>query len=88
MTENYKITYQAESLIKNELSKVGFNITYNTELENNTGNIFELAERAIQDTNYSLSKTKSDFLVQTLEDNIYIATIPEGIYAINCKNAN
>lgn len=85
MTENYKITYQAESLIKNELSKVGFNITYNTELENNTGNIFELAERAIQETNYSLNKTKSDFLVQTLEDNIYIATIPEGIYAINCK---
>jgi hypothetical protein len=85
MTENYKITYQAESLIKNELSKVGFNITYNTELENNTGNIFELAERAIQETNYSLNKTKSDFLVQTLEDNIYIATIPEGIYTINCK---
>lgn len=85
MTENYKITYQAESLIKNELSKVGFNITYNTELENNTGNIFELAERAIQETNYSLNKTKSDFLVQTLEDNVYIATIPDGIYSINCK---
>lgn len=85
MTENYKITYQAESLIKNELSKVGFNITYNTELENNTGNIFELAEKAIQETNYNLSKTKSDFLVQTLEDNVYIATIPDGIYSINCK---
>lgn len=48
------VTFTCEDLFVNELSKTGFNLEFDTELENNQGTVFELAEKALIDTDWNL----------------------------------
>lgn len=59
---NHRQNYIAKNRFVKELSKIGFNKTFNTELDNNVGTITELATTALKDTGWEVGK--SDKLIQ------------------------
>lgn len=61
-----KITYTAKDANIIELSKIGFNKTFNTELDNNVGTINELAETAIKNTGWVIDNDKMEKFNQEL----------------------
>ena len=69
------ITYTCTDVFINELSKNGFNITLDTELENNTGTILELAGTVLDGTDWSLDTTGSDIVQQTEEEPVYESNV-------------
>ena len=71
-TFNYSLT---DSFI-NELSKNGFNIELDTELENNQGTIKELATTVLDGTDWKVGHV--DTLVQKNDEALYAVKIPSG----------
>ena len=69
-SENKTYTYTAKNLFVNELSKSGFNLELHQDLENNMGNIEELAEEVLRESDWQLKKT-GEILKQTLEEPLY-----------------
>jgi len=65
------ITYTCTDVFINELSKNGFEITLDTELENNTGTIIELANTVLDGTDWQLDSGTSDIVQQTKEEPVY-----------------
>ena len=51
-SETKTFTYTAKDLFINELSKSGFNLELNAELENNIGNIHQLTETVLEDSDW------------------------------------
>ena len=70
----------------NELSKNGFSIELDTELENNTGTIKELSEAILEGTDWKVDEV--DTLVETNIEALYEVKIPFGttIKAIKMEN--
>lgn len=85
-SENYTFSYTAKDQYINELSKNGFNIELNTELENNQGNIIELATKILDGTDWKVGT--SDIIKQTIEEPLYKVIIKneETISAYNIEN--
>ena len=81
-SENYKFDYIAKDLFINELSKIGFNKTFQTELMNNTGTATELGNEVLSGTDWKIDEENSDMLFQTMEDVLYEATLSHEITAI------
>ena len=69
--ENKTFTYTAKDLFINELSKNGFNLQLDTELENNQGTITELAEYTLAETDWQVDKENSDIIQQFNEEALY-----------------
>lgn len=65
------ITYTCTDLFINELSKNGFSITLDSELENNCGTVLELADYVLDGTDWKLDSTNSDTIQQTKEEPVY-----------------
>ena len=65
------ITYTCSDLFVNELSKTGFNLEFNTDLNNNQGTAQELAEKVLEGTDWKLDIQKSDHILQTIEEPLY-----------------
>lgn len=63
------ITYTCKDLFINELSKTGFNLIFDTELENNQGTVNELASTILEGTDWQLGA--SDVIKQYVEEPIY-----------------
>ena len=49
-SEEHLYTYTANDYFINELSKIGYDVVLNTELENSTGTITDLAETILKNT--------------------------------------
>ena len=62
---DYSFTYSAVDYHINELSKNGFGLTLDTELENNVGTVLELGQRIMEDTGWTV---ESESIPQTLEE--------------------
>lgn len=62
-------TYTATDAFVNELSKVGYNIEFSTELGNNQGTAIELATEALKNTDWEVST--SDTLIQRVKEPMY-----------------
>lgn len=62
-------TYTAKDLFVNELSKSGFNLVLDAELENNMGTIQQLAEVVLDESDWQLEE--SDILRQFIEEPLY-----------------
>ena len=89
--KNYSYTYTANDLFINELSKNGFKIELDTELENNQGTAEELAAQILEGTDWRVSsytdkdeknnpaEYKSDLLVETNLDTLYKAYLCKDI---------
>ncbi len=67
----HKIDYTAKDSNVLELSKIGFNKTFNTELDNNIGNINELTQKTIDGLNWLLDEEKTEKIQQWTEQPIF-----------------
>lgn len=74
-SEEHIFSYTAEDAFVIELSKVGYNITFNQELNNNQGTITELAEKTLESTDWIVDKENSDLLKQRVKEPLYECTI-------------
>ena len=79
-SENKIYSYTAKNLFVNELSKSGFSLEFNAELENNMGNITSLAEVILDESDWRL-KEGSDILQQVVEEPLYQIILNQGITA-------
>ena len=69
------VTFTCEDLFVNELSKTGFNLEFDTELENNQGTVFQLAERALVDTDWTLVKPQENVTYPTVDGKTFAPEI-------------
>ena len=69
-SENYKFTYTATDLFINELSKTGYNLEFNVELENNQGTITEMASKILARTDWAVGED-TELIQQTNEEPLY-----------------
>lgn len=67
------ITYTCTDVFINELSKNGFNIVLDDELENNSGTVLELAQTVLDGTDWVLDTEGSDVVQQKKEEPVYEA---------------
>jgi hypothetical protein len=70
-------------LFINELSKSGFNLEFDQELENNTGNIKQLANAILAESDWKLKEGECDLLRQTIEEPLYEITLGSSITPID-----
>ena len=77
------ITYTCEDIYINELSKTGFDIELDNELENNTGTITELGQVVLDGTDWVIDLDRSDTLRQTREEALYQVTTTSSFIARN-----
>ena len=85
-SEEYTFSYTCTDLFVQELSKNGYGVTFNTELNNNQGTIIELAEKTLEDTDWVVDEENSDLLQQTICEPIYECTVgDQGFQALNTE---
>ena len=77
-SESKTYSYTAKDLFANELSKSGFNLEFNQELENNMGNIETLAEQILEGSDWKLLSS-GEILKQTLEEPLYYVQLSKSI---------
>lgn len=88
-SENYTFTYTAKNIFINELSKTGFNLEFDTELENNQGTIWELGERILEESDWQLvPEEKRGVVKQYREEPLYEVILKEEITAHNMENTS
>ena len=78
------VTYTCKDLYINELSKTGFNLEFDTELENNQGTATELAEKILEGTDWQISDN-NDIVFQKSEEAVYEA---KALQTFNAKGVN
>lgn len=71
-SDKHTITYTCKDAFINELSKNGFNLEFDGELQNNTGTINELATAILEGTDWKLGDPV--VLNQTIEEPVYETT--------------
>ena len=80
-------TYTCTDAFVLELSKNGYNITFDTELNNNQGTATELARETLKNTDWQVGE--SDILTQLVAEPLYRATLVSttGIDIINASKS-
>lgn len=78
-SESKKITYNATGLFINELSKTGFELIFDAELENGQGTAEELIERTLKGSDWQLGS--SDILVEKNIEVLYPITLTRDLSA-------
>lgn len=81
-SENYKFTYTATDLFVNELSKSGYNLEFDLELENNQDTVQGLAEKILDGTDWSVG-ANTELLQQTVTEPLYRIQLTKDIEAID-----
>ena len=82
-TSSRKNIYTCQDLYINELSKNGFNLTFDSELGNNEGTAQELVEKVLEGTDWTLDKKGSQGIQQKKEEPVFEFFLPEKISAKN-----
>lgn len=72
-----KITYTCKDLYVNELSKNGYDLEFDSELNNNYGTAQELVEATLKDTEWQLKDTEN--ILQKKEEPVYELTLTSDI---------
>ena len=82
-SDDYTWTYTCSDAFVLELSKIGYNITFDSELNNNQGTARELAQKTIENTDWRLGGV--DSFKQLIEEPVYKGTLVStaGITIIN-----
>lgn len=83
-SENKTFSYTCKDLFVNELSKSGFNIQLDPELENNMGNITYLAERVLDESDWRLGANNA-IISQTKEEPLYEVKLSQSVTAYDMK---
>lgn len=84
---NYKVTVIATDAAVMELSKIGFNKTFNSELQNNTDTISNLARHALDETVWELDNS-SEEIKQFQTDNLVRLKVKQNVYFYLYSNDN
>lgn len=79
-SDNKTFQYTCKDLFINELSKSGFSVQLDPELENNMGNITYLAEQILEESDWKLGG-ENDIISQTKEEPLYKILITSAITA-------
>ena len=74
-------TYTCTDAFVNELSKVGYNIEFSTDLGNNQGTAKELAEKTLENTDWEVAD--ADTLVQRVKEPMCEYTIDNPLTVLN-----
>ena len=85
-SETKTFMYTAKDMFINELSKSGFDIELDPELENNMGNITKLADTVLEGSDWKLGEGSSE-LVQTKEEPLYEITLNQSITASDMRSS-
>lgn len=83
-SENKTWSYTCKDLFINELSKSGFNIQLDPELENNMGNVTYLAEQILEESDWRLG-TDNSVITQTKEEPLYEIVLNRNITGTNMQ---
>lgn len=85
LVTSYKINYTAKDSNALELSKIGFNKTFNTELDNNIGNITDLAKKALDGLDWEVDEENTEFIQQWTDQPVFIGktNIPLNVVKLN-----
>ena len=70
------ITYTCSDIFINELSKTGFNLEFNADLNNNQGTARELAAEVLKGTDWTIDEC--DTIRQTIEEPLFEASVKDG----------
>lgn len=81
------ITYTCKDLFINELSKTGFNLEFDTELENNQGTIEELGAKILEGTDWQLDTSNSEIVFQESEEAVYQTMLDNAFTAVGVDRA-
>lgn len=81
------ITYTCKNLFINELSKTGFNLVFDNELENNQGTAQELGEKILEGTDWSVATEGQDVIQQTIEESLYELKVTAGFIGKDSSGA-
>ena len=84
-SESKAFTYTCKDLFVTELSKTGFEIELDNELENNMGTIDFLAEKILEDSDWSVEESKTP-LKQYIEEPLYEITVNKDLLIINIED--
>ena len=76
-------SYTCKDQFVNELSKTGFELVLDNELENNMGTIDQLAEGILAGSDWEIDRANCENLMQYKEEPLYRVTINEKITAVN-----
>ena len=83
-SENKTFSYSCKDLFINELSKSGFSIQLDPELENNMGNITTLAEVILDESDWRLGKDNA-VISQTKEEPLYEIKLSQAVTGYDMK---
>lgn len=83
-TSSRKNTYTCQDLYINELSKNGFNLTFDSELGNNEGTAQELVKKVLEGTDWTLDEDGSQGIQQKKEEPVFEFYLSENV--VNAKN--
>lgn len=67
----------------NELSRTGYNITFDTELRNNIGTATELVEETLKGSEWTFDREGSDLLQEIVEESVYEVELIREVTAEN-----
>lgn len=81
-TSSRKNTYTCQDLYINELSKNGFNLTFDSELGNNEGTAQELVAKVLEGTDWTLDEKGSQGIQQKKEEPVFEFRLPESIEGV------
>lgn len=84
-SESKVFSYTAKDQFVNELSKSGFDLVLDAELENNMGNITTLARTVLDGSDWELGEENSN-LVQYKEEPLYEIRLNQSLSATNMQN--
>ena len=84
-SSNYMFTYTCKDFYVNELNKNGFKVELDSELENNQGTVTELGKIILKDTDWEIDTEKSDLIVETKVEPLYVGNLK---YNIRIKKVN
>ena len=82
-SSNRTITFTCKDLFINELSKNGFDLTFDDELMNNQGTVIELGKKILEDSDWQIDEVASDTILQDVEEPVYEVQL--GSYTLTCK---
>lgn len=72
-------TYTCQDLYIAELSKNGYSLIFDTELENNMGSVTELGTEVLKGTEWSIDEKNSDILIQKNEEALFTYELEEDL---------
>ena len=84
-SETKAFTYTCKDQFVNELSKSGFNLVLDNELENNIGTIDYLAEKVLEDSDWRRVGEGNDVLKQYKEEPLYKIRVNKVLVARNME---